>query len=237
MRERSWLLSLLVFTALISNTLGATEITAGSNDPPQIVERGQSPSGCSDKKSKRRLPLPGRWLALTPTEIRNSKPYVILNSVSSSKSDERYFVAGLPLKAGAIQTTTLQPRPSKSTARTEVDIKFGTSRYRFVEWGAWNFALIAVGPSGKKISIETSDPSNDSIPKEAYIASAQPRDIYDVGAMTIVQAGDFTGDGVIDLLMSYQSKEAQGLVLWLSDPVSKRHSEPVTSPTAYFDCG
>lgn len=212
------------------------EITAVSGDA-LIVERGQSPNGCPQKNSKRRTPLPGKWLALTPTAIHNANPFVVVNAVQSDKTDERFFFTGVPLKLGRIQIATITPIPTGTTARTEADIELGASRYRFVEWGggASEFALIPLGPSGKKKSLDVLGSSSQSIPQDAYLVSAEVRD-YGFGSLEVVRAGDFNGDGIVDLLLGYQTKEAEGLVLWLSDPVSKKHMEPLVSPTMYTDC-
>ncbi len=236
MRYRSKFICVLIGLALLSGTLGAMKITTGGDEKAKIVKRGQSPSGCPDTIAKTRSSLSGMWLALTPTEIRNAKPFVLGNAVQSNNSDERFFFTGVPLKVGPVQAAIVNSLKTGTTARTEVDIKIGVSRYRFVEWGAWEFALLTLGPSGNRVSIEISGSHSQSIPKEAYIASSESRD-YDQGSMKVVQVGDFNGDGIVDLLLGYNAKEAEGLVLWLSDPMSKRHTEPITSPTAYFDCG
>ena len=204
MHHWSRLAWLLIGYVLISSKLHAMEITTGGIEPKQILERGQSPSGCSDKTSKGRLPLLGQWLALTPKAIQNANPFVIANAVKSSKSDERFFFTGIPLKVGPIQNFTVNHRLSGTTARTEADIKLGASRYRFIEWGggASEFALMTLGPSGNQKSLEIPGSSSQSIPEDAYLVSAEARD-YGFGSLEVVRAGDFNGDGIVDLLLGY----------------------------------
>jgi hypothetical protein len=216
--------------------LGAIEITTGRDIPEKIVERGQSPSGCPDSTSKRKERLSGKWLALTPTVVREAEPFVTANAVTSSKADERFYFTGVPLRVGEVQNATIKQMPTGTTARTEVEIRLGALRYRFIEWGAFSFALRTLAASGKNHSLEVHGAEGPSIPKEAYVATAEPRDGYDAGTLEVIRAGDFNADDVVDLLLRYQSKEAGGLVLWLSNPESRRHMEPVVSPTWYGDC-
>jgi hypothetical protein len=230
----------LLGALLLSCNASGIELTTGRDGPQQLAQRGQSPSGCPDTEAKGRFDLSGEWLSLTDTSIQSAKPFVLDNKITSSNSDEKYFVAGIPLRTGTTPSATVRPRQTGTTARTQYDIQLGPLQYRFIEWGAFAFALKRRTSSGAVESTEVytliDDDGKDTIPKYAYAPNNKPRTNEDPGILKLLRAGDFNGDGVVDLLLYYESKEAGGLILWLSDPASKKHVAPIIVPTWYGDC-
>lgn len=226
----------LIFVVLVPLSVFSAEITTGMNTPQKIVERGQTTSGCRESSSKIKKPVIGKWFALTDIVIRPTNLYVHHGKVVSNNPREKYYFKGIPFRIGKIVKARFTRRNINTTARTEYSIVLSNSRYRFIEWGASGYALITISPSGKKLRTEIYGTVNNIIPPEAYIVTKEPRDSYDPGGVRLVKAGDFNRDGIVDLLLRYWVKEASGLVLWLSDPKTKRHLEPFDSPTEYSDC-
>lgn len=137
---------------------------------------------------------------------------------------------------GVLRTPSTSSTFSKVTklrtgtaVRTEHDIVLNSSRYRFIEWGSWEFALKRLSTAGETLA------ENQAIPRKAYFVSEKARDSDEPGWVKIERAGGFNGDGVLDLLLSYQSKAAVGLKLWLSDPKSGKPLAPILAVTAYSD--
>jgi hypothetical protein len=229
----------LLIASLGSLASAGIELTTGSGRGPQrLAESGQSPSGCPDPSLNSRAELDGKWLALTDTTLRRANPYVIDNQVTSGKSDEKFFFSEVPLHAGVVHVATTEPIRTGTTARTELEIKLGAARYRFIEWGAFTFALQTLTVSGgiKSTEVYSDVDSLQAIPKDAYVVTSRPRTSEDPGTLDLIRAGDFNNDGVVDLLLRYEDKEAGGLILWLSEPGSERHQAPIVSATWYGDC-
>ena len=209
------------------------------SDQPKITVRGASPSGCDDSVSKHRQRLSGNWMALTdhphqPT-IRTSRPWVENNQVLSRRQDEYYFFKNIALKPGPLNYASWQARPIGTTARKEFDITLGKARYRFITWGVESFALQAVLPNGTTRLISIHGDTDGKIPNAAYASSRAP-EASDEGETGIAAIADFNGDGMLDILLSGSWKEAEVLILWLSDPVSRRHGIPISSATNFGDC-
>jgi hypothetical protein len=221
----------------MSSTTSAAEMTIGSGEDAVIVVRGQTASRCPTKQSgKKKLPVGGKWLALSSDEIRPTKLFVNSDGVSSNRSDESYFFRGIPILAGAVVNGRIDHRKINTSARSEYDITLGKQRYRFIEWGAIESALQLLSPEGKVTKTYFSDSETKTIPPHAYKISKEIRDNYEGGTMGLIRAGDFNGDGKVDLLIGYSVKEADGLMLWLSDPKTGNYVEPYASATEYGDC-
>lgn len=227
----------VLFAALsLASPLYAAEITTGSNDPEKIVKRGQTTTGCPEPGAKTKEPIAGKWLALTDRAIQHTVPFVVNGRVTSNSRGEKYYFTNISLQVGPVPIATITKMRTGTTAPTEYDIKLNSSRYRFIEWGSFGFAIKTLSPLGRTLATEVYGSENQRIPREAYSLSKEGRDSYDPGWVEIERAGDFNGDGVLDLLLRYQSKEAEGLTLWLSDPGSGKHLEPIVAATAYGDC-
>lgn len=215
----------------------AAEVTTGTNEPEQIAKRGQTTTGCPEPVSKTKERVAGKWLALTDNTIQHTELFVVNGRLTSNTSAEKYYFKSIRLHVGLVPSAKVAKLRTGTTARTEYDIALNSSRYRFVEWGSWEFALKRLSPAGETLAIQVLGTENQAIPQEAYLVSKEARDSYEPGWVKIERAGDFNGDGVLDLLLSYQSKAAVGLKLWLSDPKSGKHLAPIVAVTAYSDCG
>jgi hypothetical protein len=226
----------VLFASVVPTADAAIDLSTGGNDDSKIAERGQSPSGCREADSKQRMHLRGKWIALTPDSLQSTKPFVAKGTVRSADASEKFFFSGIPLQPGEVQNATVKPLRTGTTARTEAEIVLGESRYRFVEWGADGFALERLTPSSATVRLQVFGMQERRIPKEAFVKTQQPRDSYEPGTLKVVRAADLNRDGIVDLLLRYHSKEADGLVLWLSDSRSKRHRKPIYSATTYGDC-
>ncbi len=227
----------LLAHALFIGPAHASERASGGSEAQKMVVRGQTTSGCPEKPMRKRTALPGDWLALTETAVQPTRLWVDRARIVSERPSERYFFRDIPLGVGPITTARVKGLDVGSTARTEHDVALGNARYRFIEWGAFEFALVTLSSSGKATGAEFSHSEIKAIPPEAYSVTKEPRDIYEPGTLKILMAGDFNADGVPDLLLDYWSKEAGGLVLWLSDPRTGRHHAPFVAATRYSDCG
>jgi hypothetical protein len=203
------------------------EITTGEGI---IMVRGQTTSGCPEEPRPKREAIDGYWLALTETAIQPTRLWLEAG-ITSDNPAERFFFKDIPLRAGPIAKARVKPRKVNNTARSEYDVAFGDARYRFIEWSGMSFALQTLSPTGKIVKTEVH--GEEAIPPRAYAVSAEGRDSYD-GAVAIEFAGDFNGDRIVDFLLNYESKEAEGLILWLSNP--KTGCDSYISATGYSDC-
>jgi hypothetical protein len=228
--------TVFLFLFAASTVAYSAEITTGRNDVEKLAARGQTTTGCPEKLSSEKEVVVGNWLALTDSEIVPTKLFVVGGKVISEKPAEKYYFKDIPVLRGPIGQARTSKRDVNTAARTEYDIELGKSHYRFIEWGAWGFALITLSPSGREEYSEVYGSESNAIPHEAYEVTTGQRDEYEPGTLQVLKAADFNGDGVIDLLLKYWSKEAGGLKLWLSDPKTGRHGEPFVSPTEYSDC-
>jgi FG-GAP repeat len=215
----------LITTYSVSAFSAATEIITNGGSKV-LAERGQTIDGCPKQPTASKRPIAGKWLALTDKHIISTKLFVVKGRVVSDDPNERFYFKDIALRVGQYTPSQVKARPTNTTARTEYAFSFGGKSYRFT-------ALSTVLPSGQTQLIQIS--RGDVIPREVYTASNTPRE-YDIGGMDVKRVGDFNGDGFPDLLLGYGSKEAGGLVLWLSDGKSGKYQEQIVSATEYSDC-
>jgi FG-GAP repeat len=223
----------IITTHSVSAISATTEISTSGSGSMMLAERGQTIDGCPKQPKASKRPIAGKWLALTDKHIISTKLFVLNGRVVSDDPNERFYFKDIALKTGQYTPSQVKARPTNTTSRTEYSFSFGGKSYRFTEWGAFEFALSAVLPTGQTRLVQIS--RGDAIPSEAYTVSTTPRE-YDVGSMKLESVGDFNGDGYPDLLLSYGSKEADGLVLWLSNGKSGKYQEQIVSATEYSDC-
>jgi len=222
--------------AVIPLLADAAQVATGRGGEEQIAVRGQTPDGCPSTSSPKKESVEGSWLALTGTAVVVTELFVLEGKVVSDNLAERNFFKGIPLRVGPVANARIDERHVNTPARTEHDIKLGSSLYRFIAWSSWGFAIKTISLDGKELITEVFGGNGNDIPTIAY---AQERDDPDneLGSLALIRAGDFNGDGVVDLLLQYSAKEATGLMLWLSDPKTGKHFEPFVSATEYYDCG
>lgn len=234
--NRLLLIVTVIFT--LSRMVFAQEITLGAHGESVIAKQGQTTTGCPEEiPDNQKLTIGGAWLALGTDEIRPVKLYVSSSGVSSDKSDELYFFKDIPILAGKIVNGHITLSKINSTARSEYEVRLGALRYRFIEWGAGQFALQTLSPKGNIIKTHVFGTETGKIPPHVYQVTQEARDHYEPGTLSLLKAADFNADGKVDLLLEYWSKEAGGLTLLLSNPKAENYAEPYVSATVYSDCG
>ncbi len=201
----------------------------------QIVERGQTLSGCSEPDAKGKIRVEGTWLALGNGEIKKVDLFTNKGLVDARKKDSQYFLNAIPLKEGKVTNASFSLLKINTEARTEYAVKMNSDRYKFITWGPSEFAVLKEQSNGKFTAMPMQG-SEHVIPKSAYKIIHSAPDPDEAKHVHIIRAGDFNGDGIVDFLLGYSAKEAEGVHLLLSDAKSGGYSRRITSATSYADC-
>ena len=192
--NRLLLIVTVIFT--LSRMVFAQEITLGAHGESVIAKQGQTTTGCPEEiPDNQKLTIGGAWLALGTDEIRPVKLYVSSSGVSSDKSDELYFFKDIPILAGKIVNGHITLSKINSTARSEYEVRLGALRYRFIEWGAGQFALQTLSPKGNIIKTHVFGTETGKIPPHVYQVTQEARDHYEPGTLSLLKAADFNADG------------------------------------------
>lgn len=213
-------------------SVSANAATISTDGPPYLAKVGQTIDGCSSDSPAEREdgPIEGNWFAFSGDAIAPAQPYAKGGRVLTNRKSDKILLQEVKLAGGRVELAKWSVIDTRNAARTETKIQFRQREYRLIAWGSESFALETVGP---KRTREYSDPSATEIPEYAF-QPREPDHDYEPGGTAVESAGDFNGDGVLDVLYSYSVKEAEGLVLWLSTPAGA-HALFV-SPTSYSDC-
>jgi hypothetical protein len=198
-----------------------------------MAERGQFFTGCPAKSSDKTKNVVGKWLVLTEETIQPTKLFVVKGRVVSKAKNEKYFFRNIPLQTGKYAKAQVRKVRTNTTARTESIANLNGIKYRFVEWGAYDFAITKFSMDGTILKMEVFGPADKAIPAYAHEISKERRH-EEHGVLQIIRAGDFNADGELDLLLQYTSR-ATGLVLLLSDRKAATYSE-LRRATYYHDC-
>ena len=198
---------------------------------PGIAVRGQNDGGCAtDQESGPSAIVPGKWLAMSSRSIQPTILQKVKGVLRTENQDNEYFFNNLSLTTGEIDFATVKVKSTSRYFLEEWFISWRGRHFIFRKLG-FDFELTEHSKTGRIIS------RKGRFPSQANLRNAVEEYDSEYGEwLSVKRAGDFNGDGRLDLLLSYREKEAHGLALQLSDKRSGSFVEVANSPTEFTDC-